>query len=113
MKSMHNYKGLWVNNSIPYTGLTSKKAKTIAEGRQKSIQKKQESRMAILPAYEQIIADLTAEIDRMNDISSYTSGGYVTDDETRFELSARSRYVALCKALRGKYTITVKGAKHE
>ena len=87
-------------------------ARVIAKQREEVTEKKNVSRIAMLPAYEQIIADLDAEIERVSDISNYTAGGYVSEDETRFELAARSRYIALCRALKGKYTITVKGAKN-
>lgn len=98
-------------SSVPYTGLTSKKAQSVAEVRKEVAHAKRQERAVLLPAYEQIVNDLDAEILRANDLSNYTDGGYVSDDETRFELAARARYVALCKALKSKYTITVKGVK--
>lgn len=94
-----------------YTGINSASYARVKETRKEIKDKKIESKAILQPSFEKLVEDLTAEIESAWNVEKIVTGGYVSDDQMRFELAARTRYVAKLKEFRSRYTNTVKGLK--
>jgi len=99
-----------------YTGSTSGSFgtnKAVKKQRKEIKEQKEDLQNVLLPSFSKLIEDIDAEIKDKSDITKFMTGAYVTDDEVRFELAARRRYIDLLNGLKMRYLSAAKGVNSE
>lgn len=103
-----------MNTGDLYTGSNSGSFgtnKAVKKQREELKLSAQELKATMAEHLAQVTKDIDAELERVSSIDSFITRGYAQEEEVRFELEARKRYVEFLKILRFKYTSSVKGIK--